>query len=93
MRLEVLLLSREPGIWSKATRILSGGVHIYIPKEVVDRALESAGMSPSICVLSRKATWLKSSRVGRARIMIELEAVGDIPLPVGVQGRGVEKVI
>jgi hypothetical protein len=43
--------------------------------------------------LVRKVTWLKSSRVGRARIMVELEAVVDVRPSLGVQGKGIEKVI
>lgn len=69
-------MSREAGLWNRVTRIQTGGVHAYIPKEAVAKALEAAGLPEDIKKLRMKATWMKTSRKGRARILIEIEENG-----------------
>jgi len=40
-------MSREASIWTKLTRKGNGGVHNYVPKDILEHALKYAGLDPN----------------------------------------------
>ena len=65
---------KEPSGWSRATRKKhSGGIHLYISKELLQRALSYADIPVDEEELVIKSHTFKTNWKGRARIMIELK--------------------
>jgi len=65
---------KQPNEWSKATRKKgTGGIHLYVPKEKLERALANARIDPSEIDLVIKVHPMKTNWRGRARILIELK--------------------
>ena len=65
---------KEPSGWSRATRKKhSGGIHLYISKELLERALSNADIPVDEEELVLKSHTFKTNWRGRARIMIELK--------------------
>lgn len=69
---------REAGEWNRAARIKTGGIHIYVPKEEVERALAQAGLDPSSTALMVKTTSFKTNHKGRARILISIKEASHV---------------
>lgn len=64
----------EPRAWRRATRVSNGGIHVYIPKELLERALEGATLPTDSKSLSVRAYGLRSDTPGSARIILKLVA-------------------
>jgi hypothetical protein len=65
-------MSRNPAEWNKASRVGNAGLHLYVPKEEVEKALASAGIPIDARSLVVKSTWLKTSSRGTGRLVVQL---------------------
>ena len=64
----------EPKAWNKATRVGTGGIHVYIPREIVERALEGASLPIDSRALKVRVYGLRSDTPGSGRILVKLAA-------------------
>jgi hypothetical protein len=65
---------KEPNMWSRATRKKgNGGLHLYVPKEMLERALSDALIDPAENDLLIRVHTFKTNWKGRGRIMVELK--------------------
>ena len=65
-------MPREPRKWNKATRVGGGGIHLYIPQEIVEMALVGANIPKDSKNLSARVYGLNSKKNGSARILVKL---------------------
>lgn len=62
----------EPRAWRRATRVSNGGIHVYVPKELLERALDGASIPIDSKALQVRAYGLQSDTPGSARIILKL---------------------
>jgi hypothetical protein len=70
-------MPREPKPWNRATRVGTGGIHIYVPREIVERALVGANIPAGQQNIKVRVYGLRSDTPGSGRLLIKLAASED----------------
>lgn len=65
-------MPRNAALWNKATRISNGGIHLYIPKEIVERSFKGANIPADSRIIKVRVYGLNSKKNGSARILVKL---------------------
>ncbi len=71
------MILREMRKWTKATRVKGGGVHLYIPSEVVNMALTQGGIDVSENNLEVSFVAMKDSR-DRANVRVRMRKMKEV---------------
>ena len=66
---------REPSTWTKATRKNGGGIHVYIPMEVVEKALGDGQLDIKDEELEVCFTALRDHKRGRGSIHVRVRHI------------------